>query len=83
MGPGAPRSSGVAETTVDRNGAPVTSDATRMCELLVGLGDVRVLAVNEHADGLVDGVETTAERDSVPCVWAAGGGQGPADGGVR
>jgi hypothetical protein len=54
-----------------------------MCELLVGLGDVRVLAVNEHADGLVDGVETTAERDSVPCVWAAGGGQGPADGGVR
>jgi hypothetical protein len=41
----------------------VTSDATRMCEVLVGLGDVPVLAVDERPGRLVVEVETTAMED--------------------
>ena len=42
----------------------MASDATRMCELLVGLGDVRVLAVTDaDAAGLVVTVETVEGRD--------------------
>jgi hypothetical protein len=39
----------------------LASDATRMCELLVGLGEVRVLAVTDEAS-LVVTIETTAGR---------------------
>lgn len=41
----------------------MTTDDTRMCELLVGLPDVAVLAVDESADGLIVKVETRAGRD--------------------
>ncbi len=41
----------------------MTVDDMRMCELLVGLPEVRVLAVTETGDGLVVTVETRAGRD--------------------
>ena len=37
----------------------MTSDARRMCELLVGLDDMTILAVDEVGDGLVVTVEST------------------------
>ena len=38
----------------------MTFDATRACELLVGLDDMAVLAVEEHGEGLTVLVESTA-----------------------
>jgi hypothetical protein len=53
-----------------------------MCELLVGLGEVRVLAVDRDAGGLVVEVETSSERGVVSYVRAARGAQGPPAGGA-
>ena len=48
----------------------MSSDATRMCELLVGLPEVNVLDVVERDDGLVVTIETRGVR-------RAGGREGP------
>lgn len=44
----------------------MSSDLTRMCELLVGLPDVNVLEVVEDGDRLRVRIETRGERPSCP-----------------
>ena len=48
----------------------MSSDSTRMCELLVGLGDVAVLEVIETDAGLRVKIETRGVR---PCCGGCGG----------
>lgn len=49
----------------------MTDDPTRMCELLIGLGDVNVLAVNATGGGLEVSIETRGPR---PTCHGCGGG---------
>jgi hypothetical protein len=52
-------------------GPPVVTDPTRICELLVGLVDVRVLGVEDIRGGpLIVSIEQTAARPA--CVGCGG-----------